>query len=63
MNLMALLHERFQVSKFCYQSRHEITKQELINYSPSLADKVARSTGTHTVEEIATEIIEVIRSA
>lgn len=42
---------------------HEITKQELIAYSPSLADKVARSTATHTVEEIAAEIIEVIRGA
>jgi hypothetical protein len=41
---------------------HEITKQELIGYSPSLADKVARSTGTHTVEEIAAEIIDVIVS-
>ena len=41
---------------------HEITKQELINYSPSLADKVARSTATHTIDEIAKEIIEVIRS-
>jgi hypothetical protein len=40
---------------------HEITKQELIAYSPSLADKLARSTGTHTIEEIATEIIELIR--
>ena len=42
---------------------HDITKQELIRYSPSLADKVARSTGTHTVEEIASEIIEVISNA
>jgi hypothetical protein len=42
---------------------HEITKQELISYSPSLADKVARSTATHTVEEIAAEIIEVIRES
>lgn len=42
---------------------HEITKQELIGYSPSLADKVARSTGTHTVEEIAAEIVDVIREA
>jgi hypothetical protein len=41
---------------------HEITKQELINYSPSLADKVARSTGTHTIDEIAAEIIDVIRA-
>lgn len=42
---------------------HDITKQELIRYSPSLADKLARSTATHTVEEIATEIIEVISDA
>jgi hypothetical protein len=42
---------------------HDITKKELIEYSPTLADKVARSTATHTVEEIATEIIEVIRGA
>ncbi|PKN64108.1 MAG: DUF1883 domain-containing protein [Deltaproteobacteria bacterium HGW-Deltaproteobacteria-15] len=41
---------------------HDITKQELINYSPSLADKVARSTATHTIEEIAAEIIEVIKN-
>jgi len=41
---------------------HEITKKEVIDYSPSLADKLARSTGAHTVEEIADEIIEVIRS-
>jgi hypothetical protein len=41
---------------------HDITKQELIDYSPSLADKVARSTTTHTVDEIAAEIIDVIRS-
>ncbi len=38
---------------------HDITKKEVIDYSPSLA--VARSTGTHTVEEIAAEIISVIR--
>lgn len=42
---------------------HEITKQELIAYSPSLADKVARSTATHTVEEIADEIVDLIRES
>jgi hypothetical protein len=42
---------------------HEITKQEVIDYSPSLADKLARNTATHTVSEIAKEIIEVINSA
>jgi hypothetical protein len=40
---------------------HDITKQEVINFSPSLADKVARSTATHTVEEIAEEIADLLR--
>jgi hypothetical protein len=39
---------------------HNITKQEVINYSPSLADKVARNTATYTIDEIAEEIAEVI---
>ena len=41
---------------------HNITKQQVIEYSPSLADKLARSTTSHTVEEIAQEIIGVIRN-
>jgi len=41
---------------------HNITKSEIIKFSPSLADKVARSTTTHTIEEIATEIADVIRN-
>lgn len=40
---------------------HEVTKSEVIDFSPSLADKVARSTATHTVEEIAQEIASLIR--
>ena len=39
---------------------HNITKQEVIDYSPSLADKVARSTATHTVDEIAREIADLL---
>lgn len=41
---------------------HDITKQQVIDFSPSLADKLARSTATHTVEEIATEIAELLES-
>lgn len=41
---------------------HDLTKQQVIDYSPSLADKLARSTGMHTIQEIADEIIEVILS-
>jgi hypothetical protein len=40
---------------------HNITKQQVIDYSPSLADKVARSTATHTVDEIASEIAELLQ--
>lgn len=42
---------------------HNITKQEVIDYSPSLADKVARNTAINTIEEIAEEIAEVIENA
>lgn len=42
---------------------HEITKAEVVAASPSLADKIARSTSQFTVEEIAAEIAEVIRPA
>jgi hypothetical protein len=42
---------------------HNITKKEIIDYSPSLADKLARNTATYTVEEIAREIAEVINKS
>lgn len=41
---------------------HNISKAEVISKSPSLADKVARSTADFTVEEIAAEIADVINS-
>lgn len=34
--------------------------QEVLDFSPSLADKVARNTASYTVEEIACEIAELI---
>ncbi|MDT3443084.1 MULTISPECIES: DUF1883 domain-containing protein [unclassified Pseudofrankia] len=40
---------------------HNITKDQVMAASPSLVDKIARSTGQFTIEEIATEIIEVVR--
>lgn len=41
---------------------HNITKQQVLEFSPSMADKVARSTATHTVEEISEEISDLLRS-
>jgi uncharacterized protein DUF1883/TIR domain-containing protein len=40
---------------------HEITKAEVMAQSPSLADKIARSTMQYTIDEIATEIAAVVR--
>jgi len=40
---------------------HNISKKEVMDFSPSLADKVARSTATHTMEEIASEIAGLIK--
>lgn len=39
---------------------HKLTKQEVMAYSPSIADRVARNTSSYTVEEIAEEISELI---
>lgn len=41
---------------------HNITKQQVVDFSPSLADKVARSTATHTINEIASEIADLLNS-
>ncbi len=42
---------------------HNITKKEVLEYSPSLADKLARNTSSYTVDEIAKEIADVIRNS
>jgi hypothetical protein len=41
---------------------HDVTKDEVVAFSPSLADKVARSTAPYTIEEIANEIAAVVLS-
>lgn len=40
---------------------HDVTKDEVIRYSPSLADKLALRTADKTVSEIASEISAVVR--
>ena len=39
---------------------HKISKDDVVRYSPSLADKIARNTADLTVAEIAQEIFEVV---
>jgi transposase-like protein len=41
---------------------HRVTKAEVVGSSPSLADKLARSTSEFTVDEIADEIAQVIKA-
>ena len=41
---------------------HRITKDEVMAYSPSLADKVALRTADSTIDEIAEEIASVVRA-
>jgi hypothetical protein len=41
---------------------HEVSKDEVVSYSPSLADKVALRTADYTIAEIAEEIAAVINS-
>lgn len=42
---------------------HEISKDEVEQQSPSLADKIARTTATSTIAEIADEIAAVVRDS
>ena len=41
---------------------HNVTEHEVKGYSPSLIDRFALSTTTHTVEKIAAAIVDVIRN-
>ena len=41
---------------------HNITKAEVIDFSPSLGDKLARNTAINTIDEIADEISDLIKS-
>ena len=41
---------------------HNITKDEVIAYSPTLADRLARNTAIDSIEDIATEVAELIAS-
>jgi hypothetical protein len=41
---------------------HRVTKDEVIRYSPSLADRLAPRSADSTIDEMADEIAGVIRS-
>ena len=41
---------------------HKISKDEVLSYSPSLADKFALSTSQYTIEELADQLAETVRA-
>ena len=42
---------------------HKVTKDDVLRFSPSLADKVALNTSISSIEEIANELREVVLGA
>jgi hypothetical protein len=40
---------------------HKVSKNEVMGYSPTLADKVALNTASYTIEELAKELSEALR--
>jgi uncharacterized membrane protein YqiK len=42
---------------------HNVTRADVIGYSPPLADKVARSTSDVSIDELADEIANVVNPA
>lgn len=63
MSLTVSLPVLSQVTRYCFRFWHHISKKEVIESSPSLAGKLARNTATDTVEDIASEISQMILGA
>lgn len=42
---------------------HDLEADDVMAYSPSLADKVAMSTGRYSIDEIAEQIADVVKGA
>lgn len=40
---------------------HRVTKDDVMKFSPTLADKIARNTSTHSTDEIVQEICELVK--
>ncbi|QDU02986.1 TIR domain protein [Gimesia chilikensis] len=60
--LDGLVQKEMEGNKVILPIWHKITKSEVISYSPSLADKLALNTATATLEEIASQIADVLAS-
>lgn len=60
--LDGLVTKELSVGKVILPIWHRVSKEEVISYSPSLADKLALNTAMYSVEELATELASVLRA-
>lgn len=58
--LDAMVAKEMEGHKMILPIWHKVTKTEVINFSPALADKVALNTSMSSIEEIAGQLAEVI---
>ena len=58
--LDGLVQKEMDGNKVILPIWHKVTKTEVINYSPSLADKLALNTATATLDEIVAQIADVL---
>lgn len=58
--LDGLVQKEMEGNKVILPVWHKVTKAEVIGYSPSLADKLALNTATATLDEIASQIADVL---
>ncbi len=58
--LDAMVAKEMEGHKMILPIWHKVTKTEVLNFSPSIADKVALNTSINSIEEIAGQLAEVI---
>lgn len=60
--LDAMVAKEMEGHKMILPIWHKVSKTEVLNFSPTLADKVALNSSINSIEEIASQLIEVIKS-
>lgn len=60
--LDAMVAKEMEGHKMILPIWHKVSKTEVLNFSPTLADKVALNSSLNSIEEIARQLIEVVQS-
>lgn len=59
--LDAMVAKEMEGHKMILPIWHKVSKTEVLNFSPTLADKVALNSSLNSIEEIASQLIEVVK--